>query len=94
MENIGDADVVVNATNPLYTKRDTEAVPMARTANDVALQLDATLIFPGNVYNFGASMPALLTEATVRRMACVVSSCAPAIFLAVRAAAHGWIWRS
>ena len=37
---------------------------MAYAASDVALQLGATLIFPGNVYNFGAAMPAVLTETT------------------------------
>lgn len=62
VESMGGADVVVNAINPLYTRWDSEALPMARAANDVALRLGAVMIFPGNVYNFGASMPALLTE--------------------------------
>jgi hypothetical protein len=32
----------------------------------VAQSLDATLMFPGNVYNFGAAMPALLSEVTAQ----------------------------
>ncbi|MES2935770.1 MAG: NAD-dependent epimerase/dehydratase family protein [Pseudomonadota bacterium] len=63
-ESLGGADVVVNAINPLYTAWDTEALPLARMAMSVALRLNATLIFPGNVYNFGASMPTQLLEST------------------------------
>ena len=59
--------VVVNALNPIYTRWKREALPLARTAMDLAQSLDATLMFPGNVYNFGKAMPELLTEDTPQR---------------------------
>lgn len=58
------ASVVVHAINPAYTRWNEEALPMARAGMDVAQRLGATFMLPGNVYNFGEAMPALLTEAT------------------------------
>jgi nucleoside-diphosphate-sugar epimerase len=58
------ADVVVHAANPLYTRWQAEAMPLARNAMTAARRLNAVLMFPGNVYNFGARMPQSLTEAT------------------------------
>ena len=58
------ASVVVHAINPVYTRWNEEALPMARAGMDVAQRLGATFMLPGNVYNFGEAMPALLTEAT------------------------------
>lgn len=60
----GAADVVVHAVNPPYTRWRTEALPLARKAIETAKRLGAVLMFPGNVYNFGAGMPALLVEST------------------------------
>jgi nucleoside-diphosphate-sugar epimerase len=60
----GAADVVVHAGNPPYTRWRTEALPLARKAIETAKRLGALLMFPGNVYNFGAGMPALLVEST------------------------------
>jgi nucleoside-diphosphate-sugar epimerase len=59
-------DVVVHAMNPGYTDAAwTEHVPvMMESAIFLAGALGATLMFPGNVYNFGAGMPALLSETT------------------------------
>ena len=59
-------DVVVHAMNPAYTDAAwTEHVPvMMESAIFLAGALGATLMFPGNVYNFGAGMPALLLETT------------------------------
>lgn len=57
-------DVIVNALNPPYPKwtrdlpRLTEAVIAAAKASG------ATVLIPGNVYNYGEEMPPLLTEAT------------------------------
>jgi nucleoside-diphosphate-sugar epimerase len=60
------AAVVLHAANPLYTnaawRRD--AQPMLDHVIEVAKLLNATLLFPGNVYNFGADLPAHLTEQT------------------------------
>lgn len=60
------AQVVVHALNPVYTNRAwaSQALPMLDAAIAVARHLDATLMFPGNVYNFGAGMPPLLREDT------------------------------
>ena len=61
------ADVVVHAMNPAaYTDAAwrAEAPAMMRAAIDISRRLDALLLFPGNVYNFGAGMPALLHEGT------------------------------
>lgn len=58
------ADVVVHAANPAYPRWPAEAMPLARNAMDTARRLNAVLMFPGNVYNFGAGMPETLTETT------------------------------
>ena len=55
---------VVYAVNPPYTDWPAQVLPLARLGMDVAQQLGATFMLPGNVYNFGAAMPALLTEST------------------------------
>jgi nucleoside-diphosphate-sugar epimerase len=59
-------DVVVHAMNPAYTDAAwSEHVPvMMESAIFLAGALGATVLFPGNVYNFGAGMPALLAETT------------------------------
>jgi nucleoside-diphosphate-sugar epimerase len=60
------ADVVVHAVNPAYTAWHTEAVPLLEAGIRTAQALRALLMFPGNVYNFGAQMPPLLQESTPR----------------------------
>jgi len=63
------ARVVVHAMNPAYTAKAwrTEAPAMMQAAIDTAAALGALLMFPGNVYNYGAGMPALLTPDTPQR---------------------------
>lgn len=60
------AAVVVHALNPAYTSRawQTQAPAMLDAAIDVTRALNATLMLPGNVYNYGKSMPAVLREDT------------------------------
>ena len=58
------ASVVVHALNPVYTRWGTDLLPLAETGMDLAQRLGARFMLPGNVYNFGADMPPLLTEAT------------------------------
>ena len=60
------AAVVVNALNPAYTDRAwrAQALPMMDSAIAITLALQATVMLPGNVYNFGASMPGVLREDT------------------------------
>lgn len=64
------ADAVVHAMNPArYTAAAwrAEAPALLRRAIDTALALRAVLLFPGNVYNFGAGMPPLLDAHTPQR---------------------------
>ena len=60
------AAVVVHALNPAYTNAAwrKQVAPMMDRAIAVTRALEATLMVPGNVYNFGAAMPALLREDT------------------------------
>jgi len=58
------ARVVVYAINPPYTQWPAQALPMFRQGVAVAQRLGAVFMLPGNVYNFGAGMPALLNECT------------------------------
>lgn len=61
------AHVVVHALNPLYTEWDKLALPLADVALAVARDSGALLMLPGNVYNFGREMPALLKTSTPER---------------------------
>ncbi len=60
------AAVVVHAVSPAYTHRAWRAqvLPMLEAATAITRALGATLMLPGNVYNFGAAMPAVLREDT------------------------------
>ncbi len=60
------ATVVVHALNPAYTHQAWRAqvAPMMDAAIAIAHALNATLMLPGNVYNFGTSMPSVLREDT------------------------------
>lgn len=57
-------DIVLHALNAPYTGWAQHALPMAYSAIEAAEQSGATLMFPGNVYNYGAGMPAVLDETT------------------------------
>jgi nucleoside-diphosphate-sugar epimerase len=56
--------VVVHALNPAYTNQAWKAqvLPMTDAALALCKALNATLMLPGNIYNFGVDMPAKLTE--------------------------------
>jgi len=58
------ARAVVHAVNPIYTRWEEEAMPALRAGLAVAERLRAHFLLPGNVYNFGAGMPARLHEDT------------------------------
>ena len=60
----GEVQAVVHAVNPVYTRWDAEAMPALHQGLAVAQPLGALFMLPGNVYNFGADMPALLEEDT------------------------------
>ena len=61
------ASVVVHGINPLYTRWEAEALPAALAGMDIAERLGARFMLPGNVYNYGAAMPARLDEVTPQR---------------------------
>lgn len=56
------AQLLVHAINPLYTAWERDALRLARAGMDLAQRLGARLLLPGNVYNHGPQMPALLSE--------------------------------
>lgn len=60
------SSVVVHALNPAYTNAAWQAEAPALMEASIALcrRLDATLMLPGNIYNFGAAMPPVLREGT------------------------------
>lgn len=62
------ASVVIHALSPAYTHKAwaAEALPLLESSIQVARMLGATLMLPGNVYNFGAAMPAVLREDTLQ----------------------------
>jgi nucleoside-diphosphate-sugar epimerase len=61
------ASVVIHALNPPYPQWSKQVPLLMDAAIGVAKALDATLMFPGNVYNYGASMSAVLDEETSQR---------------------------
>ncbi len=61
------ADVVLHALNPPYTDWTRLALPLAYSAITAAETAGATLIFPGNLYNYGSPLPPVIDEATPMR---------------------------
>jgi nucleoside-diphosphate-sugar epimerase len=61
------ADVVLHALNPPYTQWSKLALPLAYSAITAAETAGATLIFPGNLYNYGKGLPEVIDETTPMR---------------------------
>ncbi|MDA0369026.1 MAG: NAD(P)H-binding protein [Proteobacteria bacterium] len=61
------ADVIVHALNPPYTKWRTDLPRLAANVLAAARASGAGVMIPGNVYNYGAGMPAVLREDTAHR---------------------------
>jgi nucleoside-diphosphate-sugar epimerase len=59
------ADVVLHALNPPFKSWRQMALAQAYSAIEVAETVGATLMFPGNVYNYGAGMPGVIDEMTL-----------------------------
>jgi nucleoside-diphosphate-sugar epimerase len=57
-------DVVLNALNPIITQWDKNALSLGYSAIAAAESSGATLLFPGNVWNYGRGMPPVLDETT------------------------------
>ncbi len=55
-------DVIFNSLNPLYTDWKRDVMVMARNVVAAAHANDAVHLFPGNVYNYGTTMPERLGE--------------------------------
>jgi NAD(P)-dependent dehydrogenase (short-subunit alcohol dehydrogenase family) len=58
------ADLIVHALNPDYTRWDSLVPPLTAAVVDLAAATGATLMLPGNVYNFGSQLPDRLDETT------------------------------
>lgn len=58
------ADVIVHALNPDYTRWDTLLAPLTARVLALAEGSGALLMLPGNVYNFGHELPEVLREDT------------------------------
>ncbi len=58
------AQVIVNALNPDYTRWDRLLPPITAATLALAQATGATLMLPGNVYNFGNQLPPVLREDT------------------------------
>ena len=56
--------VIVNGLHPQYPDWTTELPKISKSTINAARASGATLMFPGNVYNFGAEMPPRLTANT------------------------------
>jgi nucleoside-diphosphate-sugar epimerase len=61
------ADVVLHALNPSYADWSRQALPLAYSAINAAETSGATLLFPGNLYNYGSPVPASIDEASPMR---------------------------
>ncbi len=57
-------DVIVNALNPPYPQWRRDLPRLTAAVIRAARKTGATVMIPGNVYNYGAAMPARLNEAT------------------------------
>jgi len=57
-------DVVLHALNPPFKTWRRMALAHAYSAIEVAETAGATLMFPGNLYNYGAGMPGVIDEST------------------------------
>lgn len=69
VHRVGSVDVVVHALNPVYTNADwkSQVLPLGDAALQIAQRLGATLMVPGNIYNFGANAPTVLRVGTPQR---------------------------
>src|SRR5215471_17772207 len=61
------ADVVLHALNPSYADWSRLALPLAYSAITAAETTPATLLFAGNLYNYGSPLPPVIDENTPMR---------------------------
>jgi len=60
-------DVIVNALNPRYKDWKRELPKLTISVIAAAKSTGASVMIPGNIYNYGASIPPILTEDTPHR---------------------------
>jgi nucleoside-diphosphate-sugar epimerase len=61
------ADIILHALNPPYIDWVKQALPLAYSAINAAEKVGATVIFPGNLYNYGSPIPPVIDETTPMR---------------------------
>ncbi|MEX8497868.1 NAD-dependent epimerase/dehydratase family protein [Leptothrix ochracea] len=61
---LAQIDVIVHALNPHYARWATELPPLTEAVLALARATGATVMLPGNVYNFGRHLPSVLREDT------------------------------
>ena len=61
---INGHDVVINALNPPYSDWERDVPRLTRNVIEASLSCSATVMVPGNVYNYGVQMPNRLLEST------------------------------
>jgi nucleoside-diphosphate-sugar epimerase len=81
------ADVVLHALNVPYTQWSAVALELAEAAIAAARENGATLVFPGNLYIYGAGIPAIVDETTPIRPTSRKGEIRAAIEARMRAAA-------
>jgi nucleoside-diphosphate-sugar epimerase len=82
------ADIVLNAFNVPYPQWHTAALPLTYVAIEAAEAAGATLLFPGNVYNYGVAMPEFIDENTLARPSSAKGRIREAMELRMREAAE------
>jgi nucleoside-diphosphate-sugar epimerase len=56
------ADIIVHALNPLYTEWEEKVMPLAQNVLEAARANGATIMLPGNIYNFGLEIGLRMRE--------------------------------
>ena len=64
---VGKVDVIVHAANPPYADWERVSAGLLGATIELAKRTGATILFPGNIYNFGPSQPEQLLEDTPQR---------------------------
>lgn len=88
------ASVVLYAVNPPYTQWESDLLPLQQMGLQIARRLGALFMLPGNVYNFGASMPASLKTSTPEKPSTANGRLRCQMEAELRAAATSWGQRS
>ena len=60
-------DVIINALNPPYSRWQADLPRLTDNVIHAAKQTSATVMIPGNVYNFGETMPVTLDDSTLQQ---------------------------